>query len=115
MVARFQALHALRREARSSGQTHTCADAQVQLHSCHRHESASWHQQQTAKKLTGVNKMSNRQIEMLCLIGLTILAMLGIVIGFNGDGYLSKTCLIVSGMVLGMVFTDVLNDKGDRL
>jgi hypothetical protein len=59
--------------------------------------------------------MSNRQIEMLCLIGLTILAMLGIVIGFNGDGYLSKTCLIVSGMVLGMVFTDVLNDKGDRL
>jgi hypothetical protein len=46
------------REASKAGKTHTCAHAQVQLHSCHRHESAFGYQQQTAKKLTGVNKMT---------------------------------------------------------
>jgi uncharacterized membrane protein (UPF0136 family) len=51
--------------------------------------------------------MSNRQIETLARIGLSMLATAGLIIGFDGDGYISKTCLCVSGMVLGMIFTDI--------
>jgi hypothetical protein len=104
MGSRFQALHGVWREARKVGQAHACANAQVQLHSCHRHESANWHQQQATKKLTGVNKMNVRLLQL----GLTALATAGVIVGFDGDGYISKTCLCVSGMVLGMILTDVL-------
>ena len=41
-------------------------------------------------------------------LGLTALATAGVIVGFDGDGYISKTCLCVSGMVLGMILTDVL-------
>lgn len=54
--------------------------------------------------------MSNRQIETLARIGLSMLAMAGLITGFDGDGYISKTCLCVSGMVLGMILTDVATE-----
>lgn len=44
----------------------------------------------------------------LLQLGLTALATAGVIVGFDGDGYISKTCLCVSGMVLGMLLTEVL-------
>lgn len=50
--------------------------------------------------------MSTRLLQL----GLTALATAGLIIGFDGDGYISKTCLCVSGMVLGMILTDVTTE-----
>jgi len=109
MVARFQTLHAMWREASKAGKTHTRANAQVQLHSCHRHESAFGYQQQTAKKLTGVNKMN---YERLVPAFFGVLATIGCFVGFGGDGGLHKLCLVGAGMCIGILI-EVVTTKDE--
>jgi hypothetical protein len=110
MGARFQTLHAMWREASKASKTHTCAFAQVQLHSCHRHESAYRYQQQTAKKLTGVNKMNYERF-VPAMFG--VLSTIGLMVGFNGDGGLHKLCLVASGVCLGFLI-EVVTTTGDE-
>ena len=60
--------------------------------------------------LTGVNKMN---YERLIPASFGILATIGLVVGFGGDGGLHKLCLVASGVCLGFLIEIVTTTEGE--
>ena len=58
--------------------------------------------------------MSNKSQYTLLHIANTAMAFAFFLLGFNGDGLLHKLALVMGGVLVGHVLTELLNDGGEE-